>query len=78
MLQATKLENLVACKFEVGGIAGHYDFWLKLKGHNVLYADPMEANFPVSVQVFGQQWSEPAATRQRRPTSLQAPARRQA
>ena len=32
MLEAAKLENLVACKFEVGGIAGHYDFWLQLKG----------------------------------------------
>ncbi len=57
MLDAAKLENLVACKFEVGGIAGHYDFWLKLKGLNVLYSDPMEANFPVSVELFGQQWS---------------------
>jgi len=57
MLEAARLENLVACKFEVGGISGHYDFWLKLKGTNVLYSDPMEANFPVSVELFGQQWS---------------------
>jgi hypothetical protein len=53
----TSKSDLVACKFEVGGISGHYDFWLKLKGHNVLYSDPMEANFPVSVELFGQQWS---------------------
>jgi 4-hydroxy-tetrahydrodipicolinate synthase len=57
MLEAAKLENLVACKFEVGGIAGHYDFWLQLKNLNVLYSDPMETNFPVSVELFGQQWS---------------------
>src|SRR5262245_19272598 len=31
MFKAAKLENLVACKFEVGGIAGHYDFWRKIK-----------------------------------------------
>ena len=57
MLEAARLENLVACKFEVGGIAGHYDFWLRLKKLDVLYSDPMEANFPVSVELFGQQWS---------------------
>jgi 4-hydroxy-tetrahydrodipicolinate synthase len=57
MLDAAKLENLVACKFEVGGISGHYDFWRQIKGLNVLYSDPMEANFPVSVELFGQQWS---------------------
>jgi 4-hydroxy-tetrahydrodipicolinate synthase len=47
----------VACKFEVGGITGHYDFWLAIRNLNVLYSDPMEANFPVSVELFGQQWS---------------------
>jgi dihydrodipicolinate synthase/N-acetylneuraminate lyase len=57
MVEAAKLENLVACKFEVGGIAGHYDFWLAIRNLNVLYSDPMEANFPVSVELFGQQWS---------------------
>jgi 4-hydroxy-tetrahydrodipicolinate synthase len=57
MLDAAKLDNLVACKFEVGGIAGHYDFWLQMRNLNVLYSDPMEANFPVSVELFGQQWS---------------------
>jgi 4-hydroxy-tetrahydrodipicolinate synthase len=57
MIEAAKLDNLVACKFEVGGIAGHYEFWRKIKDLNVLYSDPMEANFPVSVELFGQQWS---------------------
>src|SRR5262249_13537951 len=57
MLQDAKIESLVACKFDVGGITGHYDFWLKLRGLKVLYSDPMEANFPISVEVFGQQWS---------------------
>jgi dihydrodipicolinate synthase/N-acetylneuraminate lyase len=57
MVEAAKLENLVACKFEVGGITGHYDFWLAIRNLNVLYSDPMEANFPVSVELFGQQWS---------------------
>lgn len=57
MVRAAKLENLVACKFEVGGISGHYDFWRQIKDLNVLYSDPMEANFPVSVELFGQQWA---------------------
>ena len=57
MLEAAKLENLVACKFEVGGIAGHYDFWRRIRNMNVLYSDPMEANFSVSVELFDQQWS---------------------
>jgi dihydrodipicolinate synthase/N-acetylneuraminate lyase len=57
MLQAAKLDNLVACKFEVGGITGHYDFWRQIRNTNVLYSDPMEANFPVSVELFDQQWS---------------------
>ena len=57
MLDACKLDNMVAVKFEVGGITGHYDFWRQIKGMNVLYSDPMEANFPVSVELFGQQWS---------------------
>jgi 4-hydroxy-tetrahydrodipicolinate synthase len=57
MLEAAKIDNLVACKFEVGGIAGHYDFWRQIRNMNVLYSDPMEANFPVSVELFDQQWS---------------------
>jgi 4-hydroxy-tetrahydrodipicolinate synthase len=57
MIEAAKLENLVACKFEVGGITGHYDFWRRIRNTNVLYSDPMEANFPVSVELFDQQWS---------------------
>jgi 4-hydroxy-tetrahydrodipicolinate synthase len=57
MLDAARLTNLVACKFEVGGISGHYDFWRQIKDLDVLYSDPMESNFPVSVELFGQQWS---------------------
>ena len=81
MLSAARLENLVACKFEVGGMAGHYDFWLKLKGLNVLYSDPMEANFPMSVELFGQQWSGTSGYEifgGTSPRDLQAIARRQA
>lgn len=57
MLDSAKLENMVACKWEVGGIAGHYDFWLKIRNLNIMYSDPMEANFPVSVELFDQQWA---------------------
>lgn len=57
LLEAAKLENVVAAKFEVGGMTGHYDFWLQARKLDILYSDPMEANFPVSVELFGQQWS---------------------
>src|SRR5258707_439146 len=56
-LEAAKLNNLVARKFEVGVIADHYDFWRQIRNMNVLYSDPMEANFPVSGELFEQQWS---------------------
>jgi 4-hydroxy-tetrahydrodipicolinate synthase len=56
-LDIVNLDSVVACKYEVGGIAGHYDFWKRIKDSKVLYSDPMEQHFPISVELFGQQWS---------------------
>jgi dihydrodipicolinate synthase/N-acetylneuraminate lyase len=52
------LENVVAIKYEVGrpGIAGDYEIWKKLKSKRVLFSDPLEANAPLTVELFGQQW----------------------
>jgi 4-hydroxy-tetrahydrodipicolinate synthase len=52
------LQNVVAIKYEVGrpGIAGDYEIWKQLKSKKVLFSDPLEANSPLTVEVFGQQW----------------------
>lgn len=57
LIDAAKIPNVVACKYEVGGISSHYDFYLKNRDTGVLYSDPMEQHFPLSVEVFGQQWA---------------------
>jgi len=57
LLESAKIPNVVACKYEVGGISSHYDFWLQNRDTGVLYSDPMEQHFPISVEVFGQQWA---------------------
>jgi 4-hydroxy-tetrahydrodipicolinate synthase len=57
LIQSAKLPNVVACKYEVGGISSHYDFFLQNKDTGVLYSDPMEQHFPISVELFGQQWA---------------------
>ncbi len=52
------LQNVVAIKYEVGrpGIAGDYEIWKQIKNKKVLFSDPLEANSPLTVEVFGQQW----------------------
>ena len=57
LIKSAKLSNVVACKYEVGGISSHYEFHLQNRNTGVLYSDPMEQHFPISVELFGQQWS---------------------
>jgi 4-hydroxy-tetrahydrodipicolinate synthase len=57
LIDSAKIPNVVACKYEVGGISSHYDFYMQNKGTGILYSDPMEQHFPISVELFGQQWA---------------------
>lgn len=57
LVKSGKLGNIVACKYEVGGISSHYQFHKMNRNLRVLYSDPMENHFPISVELFGQQWS---------------------
>lgn len=58
LARAADIENVVAVKYEVGrpGIAGDYEFWKMIKDKRVLFADPLEAHSPLTVELFGQQW----------------------
>lgn len=58
LARAADIENVVACKYEVGrpGIGGDYEFWKMINRKRVLFADPMEAHSPLTVEMFGQQW----------------------
>jgi dihydrodipicolinate synthase/N-acetylneuraminate lyase len=58
LLQLADLPNVVAIKHEVArpGVAGFHQFW-KLAGDKpILISDPLEANSPVWVDLFGMQW----------------------
>jgi len=57
LIDSARIPNVVACKYEVGGISSHYDFYLANRKTGVLYSDPMEQHFPLSVELFGQQWA---------------------
>ena len=56
-MKSAQLDNIVACKYEVGGISSHYQFWKANRNTGVLYSDPMVEHFPISVELFGQQWA---------------------
>ena len=58
LAKAADLPNVVAVKYEVGrpGIAGEYQFWKMIRDKQVLFSDPLEANSPLTVELFGQQW----------------------
>jgi dihydrodipicolinate synthase/N-acetylneuraminate lyase len=58
LARAADLQNVVAAKYEVGrpGIGGDYQFWKMIKDKRILFADPLEAHSPLTVEVFGQQW----------------------
>jgi 4-hydroxy-tetrahydrodipicolinate synthase len=49
---------VVAIKHEVGrpGVAETYDFFKKAKDSGILLSDPLEANSPLWVELFGMQW----------------------
>ena len=57
LLRAAEIDTVVACKYEVGGISSHYDFWKLNRQTGVLFSDPMEDHFPITVELFGQQWA---------------------
>lgn len=58
LVNASDIDNVVACKYEVGrpGIAGDYEFWKKIRNKRVLFSDPLEAHSPLTVEMFGMQW----------------------
>jgi len=56
LLKVGEIDNVVACKFEVGGIAGGYEFY-KRNQNNVLYSDPRMQFLPISVDMFEMQWA---------------------
>lgn len=56
LMKVGKIPNVVACKFEIGGIAGGYEFYRK-NDNTVLYSDPRMQFFPISVDMFKMQWA---------------------
>lgn len=58
LAKASDIPNVVAVKYEVGrpGIAGDLEFWKLIRNKRVLFSDPLEANAPLTVEMFGQQW----------------------
>lgn len=58
LLRAANLPNVVAIKHEVGrpGLGAAYEFWKLIRDKGVLFSDPLEANSPLTVEMFGQQW----------------------
>ncbi len=58
LARAADLENVVAAKYEVArpGIAGDFEFWKMIRNKRILFSDPFEAQSPLTVEMFGQQW----------------------
>ena len=58
LLRAADLPNVVAIKHEVArpGVAGFHQFWKMAKDKQILISDPLEANSPLWVELFGMQW----------------------
>lgn len=58
LLDAATLPNVVAVKHEVGrpALAATYQFFKAAKEKGVLLSDPLEANSPLWVDLFGMQW----------------------
>ncbi len=58
LAKAAELPNVVAIKHEVGrpGLAASYEFWKMIRDKRILFSDPFEANSPLTVELFGQQW----------------------
>jgi 4-hydroxy-tetrahydrodipicolinate synthase len=58
LTKAADIANVVAIKHEVGrpGLGAAYEFWKLIRDKRILFSDPLEANSPLTVEVFGQQW----------------------
>ena len=58
LLEAADFPNVVAIKHEVGrpALTATYEFFKAAKGKNILLSDPLEANSPLWVELFGMQW----------------------
>jgi len=58
LAEAAKIPNVVAIKHEVGrpGLAATYELLKMVKNTGVLLSDPLEANSPLWVDLFGMQW----------------------
>jgi 4-hydroxy-tetrahydrodipicolinate synthase len=58
LARAADLPNVVAIKHEVGrpGLGASYEFWKMIRDKRILFSDPLEANSPLTVETFGQQW----------------------
>jgi 4-hydroxy-tetrahydrodipicolinate synthase len=58
LTKAADIANVVAIKHEVGrpGLGAAYEFWKMIRDKRILFSDPLEANSPLTVEVFGQQW----------------------
>lgn len=58
LLELCDLPNVVAVKHEVGrpAVGGFHQFWKMAKDKQVLISDPLEANSPLWVDMFGMQW----------------------
>jgi 4-hydroxy-tetrahydrodipicolinate synthase len=55
LIKAGEIDNIVACKFEVGGIASGLEFHRRNNG-NVLYSEPRTQFFPIAIEMFDIQW----------------------
>jgi 4-hydroxy-tetrahydrodipicolinate synthase len=58
LLRAADQPNVVAIKHEVArpGVAGFHQFWKMARDKHILISDPLEANSPLWVEMFGMQW----------------------
>lgn len=58
LVQAAGLPNVVAVKHEVGrpGLAATYELFKMARDRGVLLSDPLEANSPLWVDLYGMQW----------------------
>ena len=58
LAKAADIANVVAIKHEVGrpGLGASYEFWKMIRDKRILFSDPLEANSPLTVEMFGQQW----------------------
>lgn len=58
LTKAADIANVVAIKHEVGrpGLGAAYEFWKMIRDKRILFSDPLEANSPLTVEMFGQQW----------------------